>query len=131
MHEKKLLKLGICLPKFMSPKDLIFNYSNYSLSKKEEFLLSLGLDFCLPNFRPNFSKFFVYFEIFYNTIRQMPSHINLETARQSIQSVAHKAFTSYNNMSWLPFLKKQDFDVLKQLFRKILSYVNRIKVKVL
>ena len=29
VHERKLLKLGIRQPKFISPKDVIFNYSNY------------------------------------------------------------------------------------------------------
>ena len=43
VHKRKLLKLGINQPKFISPKDIVFNYSDYVLSKREEFLLSLGL----------------------------------------------------------------------------------------
>ena len=58
IHERKLLKLGIHQPKFISPKDVIFNYSHYALSKREEFLLSLGLHFCLPNFKPKFASLF-------------------------------------------------------------------------
>ena len=118
IHEQKLLKLGLQQPKFVSPKDVIFNYSNYTLSKKEEFLLSLGLDFCLPNFKPSFSKFFLPFELFFNRLSHLPSHIDLETARQSIQSIAHKAFSSYKVNNWFPFLKKQDFDILKKLSSK-------------
>lgn len=115
IHDRKLLKLGIHQPKFLTPKDAIFNYSNYRLSKREEFLLSLGTDFCLPNFKPNFSKFFLLFKLFFNNIRHLPSHINIETARQSIQSIAHKAFSSYKNLSWFPFFKKEDFQILKKL----------------
>ena len=59
VHERKLLNLGIHQPKFTSPNDFIFNYSSYSLSKKEQFLLGLGLDFCLPNFKPKFANFFL------------------------------------------------------------------------
>ena len=105
IHERKLLKLGLHQPKFMSPDGIIFNYSYYSLSKKEKVLLSLGLDFSLPNFKPSFSKFFLPFELFFNSVSNLPSHINLEAARQCIQSVAHKAFSSYKVTTWFPFFK--------------------------
>ena len=114
-HERKLLKLGLHQPKFLSPEDVIFNYSDYTLSRKEKCLLSLGLDFSLPNFKPSFSKFFLPFELFFNNLSHLPAHINLETARQSIQSIAHKAFSSYKETTWFPFFKKFDFEILKKL----------------
>ena len=114
-HDRKLQKLGIHQPQFLSPNNVLFNYSDYNLSKKEKFLLSLGLVFCLPNFKPNFCKFFLSFELFYNIIRSPPAHINLESARQSIQSVAHKAYASYKATNWFPFFKKEDFHILKKL----------------
>ena len=113
-HERKLLKLGIHQPKFISPKDVIFNYSDYTLSKREEFLLSLGLHFCLPNYKPKFAHFFLPFEILFRSIRHLPSHINLELARQSIQNIAHRAF-SRHKPTWFPFLKKDDIQTLKKL----------------
>ena len=115
IHERKLLKLGLHQPKFLSPEDVIFNYSDYTLSEKEKCLLSLGLDFSLPNFNPSFSKFFLPFELFFNALSHLPSHINLEAARQSIQSIAHKAFSSYKVTIWFPFFKKCDFEILKKL----------------
>ena len=118
IHERKLFKLGIHQPKFMSPDNVIFNYSNYVLSSKEKFLLSLGLDFCLPNFKPNFSKFFLPFEVFFSKIRQLPSHINLEAAQQSIQNIAQKAFSSCKTTNWFPFFKREDFLILKNLAQK-------------
>ena len=114
-HEKKLMKLGVQLPTFLNPDDVIFNYSDYVLSKKEKFLLALGIDFCLPNFRPSFSKFFLPFELFFNSICNLPTHINLESARQTIQTIAHKAYSKCKSPTWLPFLKKEDFEILKKL----------------
>ena len=114
VHERKLLKLGIHQPKFVSPKDVIFNFSDHQLSPKEEFLLSLGLDFCLPNYKPNFAKFFLPFELFYNYIRSLPHHNDLEKTQQFLHNVAHKAYSN-NSSNWFPFFKQADFDILKKL----------------
>ena len=118
IHERKLLILGIQQPKFVSPDDVIFNYSNYQLSTKEKFLLSLGLDFCLPNFKPSFTKFFLPFEIFFNNIRNLPSHVNIQKAQLTIQNIAQKAFSSFKTNNWFPFFKKDDFLILKKLSQK-------------
>ena len=77
-------------------------------------MLSLGLHFCLPNFKPKFANFFLPFEILFNSIRHLPSHINLELAQQSIQNIAHKAFSKFKPM-WFPFFKRDDFQTLKKL----------------
>ena len=42
----------------------------------------------------------------------------MESARQSIQAIAHKAYTSVRHVNWFPFLKKNDFLVLKKLSSK-------------
>ena len=42
----------------------------------------------------------------------------METARQSIQSIAHKTYDSCKNPSWFPFFKKEDFHILKQLSQR-------------
>ena len=115
VHERKLLKLGIQLPTFLNPKDVIFNLSNYVLSKKEELILSLGTDFCLPNYKPNFTKFFLPFELFFNGVSRLPMHIDLESARQTIQAIAHEAYSKQKASSWLPFFKREDFAILKKL----------------
>ena len=54
VHQRKMHNLGISVPNFLNPKKVVFNYSDYQLSEREEFLLSLGLDFCLPNFKPSY-----------------------------------------------------------------------------
>ena len=117
VHERKLLKLGINQPKFVSPKDVIFNYSDHELSPKEEFLLSLGLDFCLPNFLPKFTRFFLPFEVFFNNIRSLPFHFNLGKTQQIIQNIAHKFYSS-NKVNWFPFFKQDDYNILKRLSKK-------------
>ncbi len=62
VHNNKLNRLLIQQPNFRFIDNVIFNFSSYNLSKKEKILLSLGLDFCLPCFKPNFSQFFLPFE---------------------------------------------------------------------
>ena len=44
----------------------------------------------------------------------MPTHINLESARQTIQEIAHKAYSKCKS-SWFPFFKKEDFEILRNL----------------
>ena len=88
------------------------------LSKREEFLLSLGLDFCLPNFKPNYCQFFLPFERFFNSIRNLPVHTNIETAQQTIQNIAHEVFSSLKVTNWFPFFKREDFVILKNLSKK-------------
>ena len=115
VHERKLLKLGIRKPKFIQPKDVIFNLSSYILSQREQFLLSLGLDFGLPNFRLSVPKYFLEFEKFFSAVKNLPFHINLESARQIIQSIAHKSYGKYKYPTWFPFFRKHDLDILKKL----------------
>ena len=122
VHEKKLFKLGIQQPKFMSPKDVIFNFSDHKLSNREEFLLSLGLDFCLPNYKPKFANYFLPFELLFNNLRHLPSHVNLEAAQQAIQNIAHRSFAALKKTPWFPFFKYNDYNILKQL-SKVKNFV--------
>lgn len=115
IHDKKLRKLGIIQPRFLSPKDVIFNHSKYQLTSREEFLLSLGLDFCLPNFRPTFPKCFLPFELLFRNIRNLPSHKDISATRQVIQTAAQKVFSSFKTPNWFPFFKREDLNLLKDL----------------
>ena len=52
VHRRKFTKLGGSYdPTFIDPSKCIYNLSNYTLSEREKFLLSLGLDFCLDSTR--------------------------------------------------------------------------------
>ena len=49
LHKKKFTNWGGSYSITNIPPDqCIFNYSNYVLNKREEFLLSLGINFCIP-----------------------------------------------------------------------------------
>ena len=54
------------------------------------------------------------FEVFFNNIRHLPTHVNLDKTRQNIQNIAHKTFSQCKT-NWFPFLKREDFHVLKLL----------------
>ena len=72
------------------------------------------MDFCLPNYKPNFAQFFLPFEIFYSHIRSLPLHGDLEKIQQFIHNIAHKTYSN-NKSDWFPFFKQTDFNILKKL----------------
>ncbi|MGL4226872.1 MAG: reverse transcriptase domain-containing protein, partial [Rickettsia sp.] len=107
--------MGISAPDFMAPSDVIFNFSSRILSDKEKFLLSLGLDFRLPNVKLNFASFFLPFEKMFSSISSLPAHINLDGFRFALKNIAYKGYSTLNKKSWLPFLKDKDFALLRNL----------------
>ena len=107
-HNRKLNNLGVNVPNFINPKKTVFNYSSYVLSNREEFLLSLGLDFCMPNYRPNYSQFFLPFELLFQRLSQLPFPTDISKFQRDLHHIAHKTFSSLRN-NWAPFLKKEDF----------------------
>ena len=52
-------KLGFINPNFITHDQVIFNLFSYSLTDRGKMLLSLGLDFKLPFFKPNFIQFYL------------------------------------------------------------------------
>ena len=111
-HQDKLYKLGITIPKFLDPKKVVFNFSDYVLSEREEFLLSLGLDFCLPNFKPSYSQFFLSFELLFNRLRNLRISPDLKNFEGELRHFAQKAFLNLKS-GWLPFFSKEDYKLLK------------------
>src|SRR5215469_1490602 len=121
VHERKLLKLGFSLPKFLNPDKVVFNFSNYNLSQREKFLLSLGLNFNLPNFKPSFNKFFISFELLVRKLQTLTQveNRNFEETRKRIQGLAHNLYNEVSRTSCsFPFFKKDDRDLLKSLGRR-------------
>ena len=117
VHERKLLNLGITVPHFLDPKKVVFNFSDYQLSEREEFLLSLGLDFCLPNFKPSYSHFFLSFEMLFHRLRKLDILSDLKNFQGELQQFAQKSYMKLKS-NWLPFFRKKDYDILKQLSLK-------------
>ena len=114
-HSRKLERLGIQIPKFLNSKSTVFNHSNYVLSKREQFLLSLGLDFCLPNFKPTFSSFYLPLELLFTRLRSLQLPGDLPSLQRDIRNLAQNTFFSKSTTNWLPFFRKDDCQLLKNL----------------
>ena len=116
-QKKKLGQLGIPQPKFQCPDNVISNFSNYPLNQKEKHILSLGLNFKLPNFKPKFSDLFVPFEkLFFSLDRSLVFPANgLEQFKVSLQELLHRTMSKLSKPNWLPFFKSDHVKVLKKL----------------
>ena len=117
VHQRKMHNLGISVPNFLNPKKVVFNYSDYQLSEREEFLLSLGLDFCLPNFKPSYSQYFLSFETLFNRLCKLSILPDLKKLQGELQHFAQRSFMNLKS-NWLPFFRKEDYNLLKQLSLK-------------
>ena len=115
IHQNKLSKFGVSQPDFKFIDQVVHNYSSYTLSKKEKFLLSLGLDFCLPTTRPKYVDFFLAFEKLANTLSFFSDHNAFTSFRKECSHLAYKTYTSHWDKNWFPFLNKKDIDILKEL----------------
>ena len=121
IHNKKLESIGI--QKINYNDKCIFNQSNRILTCRETEVLSLGLDFCIPYFKPNYLSHHLQFHkllqqvdkfsndnlIFNNTIDNVKNRIN--NACNSLFKNAHRF---KNNVRSLIF-KKTDIDLLNNL----------------
>ena len=114
INTRKLERLGIQIPKFLDSKSTVFKYSNHALSKREEFLLSLGLDFCLPNFKPSFRSFYLPLELLFARLRSLQLPSDLPSLQRDIHNLAQKTFSKLTS-HWLPFFRKDDYQLLKNL----------------
>ena len=113
-HERKLGNLGIFAPAFARDGKTVYNFSHYVLSKKEEFLLSLGLDFCLPNYKPSYCKFFLPLESLFVRLRNLKLCNNLSNLQKQLSELSHTTFRKLKT-HWAPFFTKEDFELLKEL----------------
>ena len=116
-HEKKLSKLGIGIPNFSNDNKTVFNLSDYLLTKREEFLLSLGLDFGLPCFKPSYNQFYGSLESIFSRLLKLQLCNDVVGLRTQMQVLAQK---TYNNLKtgWAPFFSRKDLDVLKSLSKR-------------
>ena len=114
IHERKLTNLGINIPRFQNNNKTVFNLSNYELSKREEFLLSLGLDFGLPCFKPSYNHFYGSLESLFSRLVNLNLNADVISLRMHIQTLAQKTF---NNLStcWTPYFSKNDLNIIKKL----------------
>ena len=113
-HTNKLIRLGINKPKIPNCLNTVFNFSKYVLSKREEFLLSLGLDFCLPNYKPNLTSFYLPLELLFQRLRSLSLPCKFSELQRDLQSLSQKTYNTLRP-SWLPFFKKDDYVLMREL----------------
>ena len=113
-HQKKLRTLGIdndLAP--CDPNKVIHNYSSVPLPIRIKFLLAFGLDFCLPVFKLDFTKYFLNFERLAYTLKQLPSDNFSETCTR-IKELAHKYFYSFRaSKVFHPIFSTKDINLLR------------------
>ena len=118
VHKKKFLSWGGSWnPTNISSDKCIFNFSNYVLSSREEFLLSLGLNFSLPCFKYPKKELLLHFEHLILRLQNQPIFGN-----GSINEVVGKC---KGILSKLPgyfkysfnLISKDDLNILKKLKR--------------
>ena len=117
VHHRKLRRLGISIPCFNNENKTVFNFSKHVLSRREEFLLSFGLDFCLPNYKPSYSKFFLPLELLFHKLRNLPFSTDLSKLQYELSFLAQNTFRSLTKQ-WTPFMNKDDFNIIKNLAAK-------------
>lgn len=116
-HHKKLFNLGINLPRFHGYNKTVFNFSKYFLSKREEFLLSFGLEFCLPNYKPTFCQFYLPLETLFHRLKNLNLCTDLSRLQNELMVLSHKAFSKLKT-HWAPFFNKNDYETLKTLSKR-------------
>ena len=119
IHAKKIEKLGGSLEfKKCNPDHVVFNFSDRILSSREKFLLSLGLDFKLPIFKPNFFKYYLLFEKFFWIIKKLKiaDGVSFPEMCQEIKAKIFETFeTRKYRKPFSPFIHKEDLSILKNL----------------
>ena len=118
-HHKKLLQLGVNgKPSSCDPDKVIFNYSSVALSAREKFLLSFGLEFNLPVYKPNFFRYFVYFESLVQRLKPcnlLEKH-TFEQVISSVKDIASAHFENFKSRNvFSPVFTKADLSLLKSL----------------
>ena len=126
-HRMKLAELGIS-NKLIPIEDTIFNYSSISLSKREKFLLSLGLDFKLPNYNLDFINYFASFEKLANILKfhDYLTKRDFNDIINNLKFTAHKYFYAFKPKKiFNPLINQADLKILKNLSKNPSIIVSR------
>ena len=121
VHEKKLVKIG-CKYSLNScdPEKVVFNFSDVTLSFREKSLLSFGLDFGLPVYKPSFHKYFLDFEVLITRLKQLNVARNCKFGEvvQCIQNIARYHFQNFKSSKvFSPIISRSDLNLLRSLGR--------------
>ena len=118
-HDKKLRNLGINNKiSSLNPEKVIFNFSNRTLSNKEQSLLAFGLNFKIPIFNLNYFKYFLAFENLYKTLTNQPQYNENKNPplKSTIKSIACRYFYNFKPYKiFSPIFNKSDIKTLRNL----------------
>jgi len=100
VHNKKLLNLGIDGKKKVDKNKVIFNLSNKVLTEEQKDVLAYGLDYCLPQTKIPFHRFYLYFEKLCNTIKNCDIYNNnFNNVTNNITTIANNTFRKFSQQS--------------------------------
>ena len=116
-HNKKLNNLGVtpCINE-CDPSKVIFNLSHRTLSERQKFLLSFGLEFGIPS-PLRFVKHYTPFEFFASRLKSesiAPGHSFSEVC-DSLKHTAKTLFLKAKRFSRSFLFRKHDYILLKEL----------------
>ena len=117
IHFKTLFNMGLEFSKVShDPDKIIFNYSSYTLSKKEKSLLCKGLNFAIPPDKLEYSDYLLPFELLYHDIKDldMPNE-KPNFLKAKIKDCALSSFKLYNEKGSVSSLNKDEINALKEL----------------
>ncbi|XP_069981868.1 uncharacterized protein [Penaeus vannamei] len=97
VHSKKLLHLGIDIKKKVDKNKVIFNFSNIILTEEQKDVLSYGLDYCIPQTKLAFHKFYLYFEKLCSTIKNCDIYNNFNNVANNITTIANNTFRKFSH----------------------------------
>ena len=116
IQQKKFNKLLRECKAKQDPENIVFNFSNITLTEAEKSLLVKGLSFFLPPEKFSYSDYLIKFELFYRSIDilNILSGDNLDFIKTKIKDAAVTSFRNYNDNVPQHF-SNSEFDTLKNL----------------
>jgi len=118
-HHKKLSDLGVNSEiRPCDPNRVVQNYSSISLSPRLRTILAYGLDFCLPVYKVDFYKYFLFFEKLAFSLKHCSAIENSAELLNCIQSTAFKYFYNFKSSKvFSSVFTRDDIAELKKLGR--------------
>jgi len=116
-HRKKLAELGVSSEiRPCDPDMVVKNYSSVPLAPRLKILLAYGLEFCLPVFKIDFYKYFLFFEKLAFSLKHCGAIENSADLLNGIQSTAFKYFYNFKSSKvFSSVFTKDDISDLKKL----------------
>ncbi len=119
IQEKKLLRLcpNSSRTATLNPDDIIFNYSDRTLSPEEKQLLAKGLNFSLQPQKLNYINYLVPFEFLHRKLKSEPiataSNYSEDHVKTRLKDIALSGYRNYSPPNFL--LTQDDYRLLKNL----------------